>query len=240
MRIVIVANGQLSEPGDELRGWISSADLCVAVDGGTDAVLKAGFIPDHVIGDLDSLPERLHGQLPEAGVQFHVFPEDKDETDLELALMWAADQPGVVDIALMGAFGGRPDQEMANLLLLALPELVGRRVWMVSGEWIVELLRGGEVLDIAGQPGDRFSLIPLGGVASGITTGGLAFPLQDEVLHFGPARGVSNRFEAERATVWLRDGLLWCFHEDQGAVRRSLWCGLSLDSVIGTEKEDGR
>jgi thiamine pyrophosphokinase len=46
-----------------------------------------------------------------------------------------------------------------------------------------------------------------------VTTTGLAFALDDEDLTFGPARGVSNRMEDETATVRLRKGLLWCFHE---------------------------
>jgi thiamine pyrophosphokinase len=46
-----------------------------------------------------------------------------------------------------------------------------------------------------------------------VTTSGLRFPLRAETLHFGPARGVSNIFEADDATIELESGLLWCFHE---------------------------
>jgi thiamine pyrophosphokinase len=218
MRVVIFANGEMQETGAELEFWIAAADRCIAADGGTLAALRVGVTPDHVIGDMDSLPEAVRQQLAAAGTQFHSFPAEKDETDLELALIWAAEQTGCEEIAVLGAFGGRPDQELANLLLLALPALEGRRVWMVQGMWSVQLLHGGEVLRFEGQPGDRFSLIPLGGPATGISTEGLAFPLCGEGLAFGRTRGVSNRFDAERATVRLRDGLLWCFHENRGAV----------------------
>src|SRR3972149_51102 len=52
--------------------------------------------------------------------------------------------------------------------------------------------RGGPVrLDLAGRPGDIVSLLPLGD-AAGVTTVGLRYPLDDEDLPAGPARGGSN------------------------------------------------
>jgi len=167
----------------------------------------------HVFGDMDSLDVELHQQLERAGVVFHLAPVAKDETDLELVLTWAAQQTNVGEIVVLGAFGGRPDQAQANLLLLALPGLASRRVWMVDGRWSVRLIRGGEREILHGAPGDILSLIPLGGAVHGVATSGLAFPLSEETLTFGPARGVSNRLVAETATVSVRQGLLWCFHE---------------------------
>ncbi len=218
MQFVIFANGELEESGAELRFWLERADVCIAADGGTYAALHAGVTPSHIIGDMDSLSEGVRQELEAAGTRFHLSPTEKDETDLELALTWAADQPGCKEIVVLGAFGGRPDQELANVLLLALPVLEGRQVTMVKGRWAVQFLRGGEVTRLEGQPGDRLSLIPLGGSAHGITTEGLAFSLDDESLEFGRTRGVSNRFDAERATIYLREGYLWCFHEKRVAV----------------------
>ena len=48
-------------------------------------------------------------------------PAAKDETDLELALVYAANNyPG--DIYLFGVLGGRLDQTLANILLLTHPD----------------------------------------------------------------------------------------------------------------------
>ncbi|NMC01277.1 MAG: thiamine diphosphokinase, partial [Chloroflexi bacterium] len=109
------------------------------------------------------------------------------------------------------AWGGRPDQALANLLLLALPALVGHEVLLAGAGWVIRCLHGGETLTLQGRPGDTVSLLPLGGDAVGVTTAGLAFPLRGETLRFGPARGVSNAMEGEVATVTLGRGLLWCF-----------------------------
>ena len=221
MRVVIFANGVMTDPAGEAAAWIRPGDRVVAADGGSRHALAAGVTPHLVIGDLDSMSDEGLQRLRDVGVDFVTSVPDKDETDLELALMWAARQSEVTEIVVLGAFGGRPDQALANLLLLAHPALrdgsgsctAGLQVLMVDRAWVVTLMRGGEQLDLQGCRGDRLSLIPLGGAAVGVTTAGLDFLLRDEVLAFGPARGVSNRMSGDAATVTLREGLLWCFHE---------------------------
>jgi thiamine pyrophosphokinase len=86
---------------------------------------------------------------------------------------------------------------------------------MVDEAWTVRLICGGDCLNLVGSRGDRLSLIPLAGQAEGVTTEGLAFPLSQETLDFGPARGVSNRFQSDTVSIALRTGMLWCFHEQQ-------------------------
>lgn len=211
MRIVIFANGILENPEEEARRWVGEGDVVVAADGGTRYALQAGLLPRHVIGDLDSLSEEVRAELQAAGTDFHDHPPAKDETDLELALLWAAGQ-GAEEIVVLGALGGRPDQELANLLLLALPELEGRRVLIAEGAWTVRLIRGGETAHVVGDAGDTLSLVPLGGDAEYVTTEGLSYPLERETLYFGPARGVSNVFEGEEVAVHVESGLLWAFH----------------------------
>ncbi|MEA3309522.1 MAG: thiamine diphosphokinase [Chloroflexota bacterium] len=212
MRIIIFANGKLAAPAAEAARWVHPTDVIVAADGGMRHVLAAGLTPDQIIGDLDSLPAGLRVRLKAAGATFQIHPPAKDETDLELTLLWAAMQETDA-IIVLGALGGRPDQELANLLLLALPELAGRAVSIAAGAWQIRLIRGGETLALHGEPGDTVSLIPLGGDARGITTDGLRYPLRQGTLRCGPARGVSNMLAERTATVMLEEGLLWCFQQ---------------------------
>jgi len=221
MRLVIFANGLMDDPAVDVRAWTRPGDHFVAADGGARHAAAAGISLHHIIGDMDSLDQDFRCRLEETGAEFYIAPVAKDETDLELALMWAAGQPHVQEIVVLGAFGGRPDQALSNLLLLALPELASHRVLMIDGRWSVRVIRGGDRVTLRGTLGDCLSLIPLGGPAGGVTTEHLAFPLAAETLAFGPARGVSNRFEGETVTVTVQEGLLWCFHErsrESGAV----------------------
>jgi thiamine pyrophosphokinase len=57
--------------------------------------------------------------------------------------------------------------------------------------------------------------LPLTADAVGIYTEGLEYPLQDGVLKFGAARGVSNVLLASKGRVRLADGLLLVVHHHQ-------------------------
>lgn len=177
----------------------------IAADGGGNALYAEGLTPHLVIGDLDSLSDAALAAWRAQGVTIRRFPADKDETDLELALL-AAIERGATQIDVLGALGGRWDQGLANVALLAMPEVRGRRVRLLDYDQEAFLVDREAM--IAGRIGDTVSLLPLGGDAHGITTQGLQYPLNDATLHFARSRGVSNVLVANPASVRLRVGLL--------------------------------
>jgi len=114
----------------------------------------------------------------------------------------------VTEIVILAALGGRLDQTIANLLLLALPELDGLDARIVEGPQTAFLIHKDALIE--GQPGDTVSLVPLDGDAVGVTADGLEWPLHEDTLRFGPARGVSNVLVAAQARVRVRRGLILC------------------------------
>ncbi len=60
--------------------------------------------------------------------------------------------------------------------------------------------------------GDTLSLIPLSPAVQGVTTHGLRYPLNDELLLLGPGRGLSNVMTEPVAQVDVRSGLLLAVH----------------------------
>jgi thiamine pyrophosphokinase len=206
MRAIIFANGAFPGP-HSAEQLLQSADLVIAADGGTQHALAAGVTPDVIIGDLDSLAPQDQARAEAAGSHLIRFSPHKDETDLELALLHAA-REGATDITILAALGGRLDQTIANVLLLALPELKGIAVRIVQDAQEAFLIS--RAASITGQPGDTISLIPLGGGAEGVTTLGLEWELDDDTLHLGPARGVSNVLKSNQAHVSVQHGSLLC------------------------------
>jgi thiamine pyrophosphokinase len=206
MRAIIFANGEFADARD-MRDILRPDDLVIAADGGTHHAVTAGVIPQAVIGDLDSLSPDEQAHVEAAGSHLIHFSPRKDETDLELALLHAA-REGATEIVILAALGGRLDQTIANLLLLALPELGGLDVRIVEGAQEAFLIRDEELIE--GQPGDTVSLIPLGGDAVGVTAEGLEWPLHEDSLRFGPARGISNVLTVKQARVSVQQGLLLC------------------------------
>lgn len=209
MSILIFANGIIDQP-DWIRPFFVDARAVIAADGGTRHLLALDRLPDVVIGDLDSLPEGTRARLDAHGTTILRYPPDKDETDLELALLYAAGRFPDDPLLIFGGFGGRVDQTLANILLLAHPALGGRDIRFVEARETAWLVTG--ETRVIGAPGDTVSLLPLGGEARVAKTTGLRWPLRDEALVFGPARGISNEMTAAEATVSLASGKLLVIH----------------------------
>lgn len=212
---LIFANGDVND-GSMVQRALAEASatsvpsVVIAADGGARVARYFGARIDRVIGDLDSLSREDVERLRAEGVTIDQYPVHKNETDLELCLLWAAAQ-GVGWIRVIGGLGDRLDQTLGNIYLLALPALVACDVMLVAGKQATRLLRPG-THEIRGKVGDTVSLLPMGGAAHGIRTEHFEYPLNDETLHFGPARGISNVLMQPHGRITLRDGLLLLVH----------------------------
>ncbi len=206
-RALVFANGELND-GPAVRAALARAPEArlIAADGGTHLALALGLTPHLIVGDMDSIEPQALETLAAQGSTIRRVPAEKNETDLELALLAAIDG-GATWIRLLGAIGGRLDQMLANIYLLTLPQLEGCDVRLVSGAQALWLIGPGQHA-IEGAPNDTLSLIPLAGDAHGVRTEGLRYPLRGETLRFGPARGVSNVLLNTCATVSLESGRL--------------------------------
>jgi thiamine pyrophosphokinase len=213
MRAVVVAHGDVL-PSD--RAVIEAKDYVVAADGGAFALERWKILPHLVVGDMDSLGEAGVERIARQGVPVAKFSAAKDESDLELAVSQAI-EVGATEIVLLGALGGdRLDHETANLLLLADPGYDGVRLEMRRGALRIRPVRGEGSLSLAGPVGALVTLLPVNGDADGVTTKGLRFPLKNETLRFGRARGLSNEVISLPATVKVSKGSLLVFETPQG------------------------
>lgn len=205
MRAVVFVNGEVQDY-TALARWLRPGDHLIGADGGTRHILALSLMPDAVVGDLDSLEPATVTELIAQGVDVERYPVAKDQTDLELAIERGL-RAGADEILLLGALGGRLDQTLANLLILA------QRQWPVplrlaEGNQLAQVLRSGETLALQAAPGSTVSAIPLSAAVTGITYTGLEYPLDDATLTIGSTRGVSNVVASTPATITIRDGVL--------------------------------
>jgi len=216
MVALILADGDVPSRSDldlAWPGWDDGIEAVIAADGGARHAATLGVAIDLWVGDGDSIGADALAALENAGVPLERSPQDKDESDTELAIR-AALRRGLKGVLILGALGGRIDHALANISLLAMPELAGRDAAILDGRSRTVLVRapgpGGSPVErlLPGRPGDLVSLLPLGPGVEGVTTRGLAYPLVDEPLPPGGARGLSNVRSARDAAVIVRRGLL--------------------------------
>jgi thiamine pyrophosphokinase len=207
-RAWIFVNGDLLNP-QALQAMIEPDDLLVAADGGLRHLQLLGLVPVVLIGDLDSVSEQDIQSLEQKGILIDRHPVEKDETDLELALLWVLARD-ISEIRIAAAQGDRLDHTLGNLFLLMLPELQGYDVRLEDGQDEVFLIHSSR--KIIGQVGDRVSLLPLGKPAVGVSTQGLKYELDQETLWPERTRGISNVMVEVQAVVSVANGLLICIH----------------------------
>jgi thiamine pyrophosphokinase len=208
MTVLIFANGEITDP-HWIEPYFQNATAVIAADGGLRHLLALGRRPDVLIGDLDSLPPDAHHFLGNGSTRLIARPADKNETDLELALLYAAEHFSDT-LLLFGALGGRLDQTIGNILLLAHPRLQQRPLRLIEqyeSAWLITT-----ATTIEGAAGDIISLVPLSGDVVITNTTGLRWPLHNDTLHFGLGRGISNVLTENAATVQVQSGLLLCVH----------------------------
>ncbi len=227
MKAAIFANGEINNY-EKTKEYLKNAELIICADGGLRHVDRLQLIPDFVLGDFDSVDpsllqkyrefkkpvppktassqeDTLFSRLVTSHVEFITFPTDKDYTDLELALVHAA-KAGVREALIFGGMGGRPDHFFANALALITAKEQGIKAALVGDQAIIELGEG--KFEKKSKPGATVSLIPISPVVEGVTTHGLKYPLKNESLRLGEARGVSNVTNGDSFYITIKKGQL--------------------------------
>ncbi len=210
-RIIIFANGELQDLS-KVHPLLRTDDYTICADGGMRHALALGVRPNLLIGDMDSADKAQLQRLQKDGVAVELFPRDKNETDLELAIQRAIELKPE-QILIVAALGGRLDQTLANITLLADPRLAGFDVRLDDGVEEIFLCR--DQAQVQGRSGDLVSLIPWQGAVSDIQTHNLKYPLQRETLYPDKTRGVSNEMLGDSASISIGAGLLLVVHRRQ-------------------------
>ncbi|WP_163340377.1 thiamine diphosphokinase [Desulfopila sp. IMCC35008] len=209
---LLFVGGPADLPADFL-GYREQADIVICVDSGAVSAASLSLIPDHLIGDLDSVPVDLLAKYQDCGVDIHRYPARKNETDLELAMNLAlAKEAGTM--YLINSLGGRWDMSLANILLTAQKKYAAIAVFHVGATCVMRILHPGRH-EICNRSGQLISLLPLEGEVTGINLSGFEYPLANETLPFGSTRGVSNRIINTLAAIELQTGILLCIEQGE-------------------------
>ena len=179
--LVVVGGGAVDY--QLMRDLAASGAHLVAADGGADEIVKAGLVPEAIIGDFDSVadPESWLGRTRLIRIA------EQETTDFEKVL-YTAHAP--VTIAL-GMTGKRFDHTLAALD--AVTRYAGERIIILVDESDVAMaLTGAFSFDV--DAGDRVSVHPLKPIRFRRSIG-LKYPLDGLRLAPGERTGTSNEAE---------------------------------------------
>jgi thiamine pyrophosphokinase len=167
-KTVIVADG--SFPAHKIPlGYLKDAARIICCDGSAENLIKQGYLPEAIVGDMDSLDQSIAGRFRDR--IFHYT--DQDTNDLTKTVMWCSER-GYKDLVIVGATGKREDHTIGNISLLA--EYIKEvNVMMVTDTGILTpLLKSSVISSFLGQQVSIFSI----DTETEILSHGLRYPLR--------------------------------------------------------------
>jgi thiamine pyrophosphokinase len=192
-----------------VKNSVDNQTLIIGCDGGTQYAVDLGFIPHAIVGDMDSLSNKLKKNLQKKNVLFVSYPKEKNNTDAELALLYAVKR-GCKKIIITGILGTRVDHFLASILMLSQTKFSSLNIQIIEGDQDMFVVR--KKIALAGKKGDTVSIIPIMNTVEGVTTKSLEYVLTDATLPFGTTRGISNIFTKNEAEITLKKGTMLVIH----------------------------
>ncbi|XP_060597490.1 thiamin pyrophosphokinase 1-like [Ruditapes philippinarum] len=200
----------------------SKAVYKACVDGGTNELYdtlgeqRGEHVPDIITGDFDSARADVLQFYKDKGVEIINTP-DQDDTDFTKCLKLILERRKMHQIECviaLSAFGGRLDQQFANInTLFTASQLAGSvPVYLLSSQSMTCLLQKGchRLKVNSGYEGDSCGLVPIAGKCNCISTTGLKWNLDKQAMSFGELISTSNTWNGDSdVTVETDNSLLW-------------------------------
>lgn len=191
---------RLHSHSNQINSWIGT-------DRGALTLLTQDISPDIAIGDFDSVTAEDKGRIKKNARQFKEFPAEKNETDLELAVMEAIKQ-NPERIYFFGVTGGRLDHELANIQLLYRLLESSISGIIVDCDNQLELKEPG-VHEVSRNSDYPFlSFIPFTKQVLGISLTGFYYTLDKADISWGSTLCISNKLILEKGTFSFDQGIL--------------------------------
>lgn len=210
MNISIMAGGPSNFLPD-LHIYKEQTDIWVGVDHGVLVLLEHHIVPNLAFGDFDSVSREELKTIQEKVSEISVFPSEKDETDLELAIDWAIQQKPS-NIYILGATGGRIDHFLANIQLLQKERMLQcmqeTNIYIMDEKNSLTVKTPGIYPIEVDSTKKYVSLISVTKEVVGITLSGFKYPLTQAVLKRGSTLCISNELISNYGNVSFEKGIL--------------------------------
>ena len=198
-----------ARPHHSIAQELHSPQLVIAADSGWSHARAFGYVPQFLVGDLDSISAADLAEAHSLDTEIVEHSVDKDLTDTEIAVQLACSLK-YERIHVLSGGGDRFDHLVAMLhSLVAHTEDVV--VTAHVGPSFVHFVTPKQRFQTKCSPDTTVSLIPLGGPARGVRSEGLKWNLSRETLQSFASRGVSNCTIADSFSLSLRTGVLAVF-----------------------------
>ena len=192
-------------PHPNVRQHLPADAYVIAADSGYAHAIAMGFVPNELVGDMDSITALDLTDARDSNINITQFSTDKDLTDTEIAIASATARQST-HITVVSGGGDRFDHVLGMVHSLASCALTVDTTLLI-GTARISYAAYTKEFRITTQPGNTISLIPIGGAAT-VTTTGLQWELNNDTLQSFASRGVSNIATGDSVSISVTDGSL--------------------------------
>ena len=203
MRTALFANGEIDDYG-LIANQVGTFQTIVAVDGGLKHCLALELIPHIIIGDMDSSNKEMCECFPSVKIVSH--PQDKDESDLELAIDYCNFEISP-HVTIFGGTGGYTDHTISNLMLLR--RYYEEDIRFATDNEILFALKPGHQTIECPEGFSTISILPLFGEATIANTKGLKWEIENTKVDYS-FFSLSNVCSEKYFEVTVEKGFLAC------------------------------
>ncbi|MDD4363906.1 MAG: thiamine diphosphokinase [Atribacterota bacterium] len=206
--IIIIGNGN-DWDAKKFVSYCQQADYIIAADNGLSLLDRFQFIPDLIVGDLDSAPKALLDKYKHIPAEKH--PVKKDFSDSELSIKKAISiQPE--EIILLAMTGNYFDHSYANILNLFRNYQKGILMKIItSNSMIFPIVEKTILYNLKGR---RFSLFPIESIRN-ISLKGSLYQFMKKDLQITDY-SISNVIVDKKLEIEFDKGKLFCVLFDDG------------------------
>jgi len=201
-KTIILANGNFPKHKIPLE-FLFKAQQIICCDGAAQNLLNAGLKPNFIIGDLDSISEKIKIEFASS----LLFRAEQETNDLTKAVHFCLEN-NLTDLTILGATGKREDHTLGNISLLVDYAEEANVQMLTDNGVFTPLLKSGT---LESYPGEQISIFSLNSDTV-FTFHDLLFPLKNKNLS-SLWQGTLNEAKSTSFTVSFEKGKVLVFRE---------------------------
>ncbi|AFN75821.1 thiamine pyrophosphokinase [Melioribacter roseus P3M-2] len=205
-KAILWANGD--PPSKRIIGYLIRAgyNKIICADGGANSARKLNFVPDVIIGDLDSITDDNLNYFSDKSEIIKL--NRQNDTDVEKALKYSIKKK-FDELILIGATGSRLDHSFCNLgIMLKFYDKI--RIKLLHRQSVLCAYEGD--VEIKTSPGETVSIYGFDRKTK-ITSQGLKYPLKETSLPFGEKESTSNVALKDSINLTIKGGRIFLIRD---------------------------
>ena len=193
----VIVSGAPDNDIQFIKRKLDRSAFIIAADSGYKNCLKAGIIPDLIIGDFDS------SSCPQFGNRVIRLPIEKDDTDTFYCVKEAVNR-GYGEIELLCAIGDRVDHTYSNILCLEYCRQNGVKCTIINAKNKIQIVEN--EIEFDEEEYHYFSVFAFLGSAKGVSIQGAYYETDNVDIELWDQFAQSNHFNGRKVKISVREG----------------------------------